>query len=60
MKSENNLTVKAFEDVLGLIKYALPEGETLPKSYYDVKKLRKNLGFSYDNMHACLNDCVLF
>ena len=60
VKSENNLTVKVFEDVLGLIKDTLPEGETLPKSYYEAKKLRNNLGFSYDNIHVCLNDCVLF
>ena len=60
VKSENNLTIKAFENVLGLIKDALPKGETLSKSYYEAKKLRNNLGFNYDNIHACLNDCVLF
>ena len=30
VKSENNLSVKAFKDVLGLIKDALPDGEMLP------------------------------
>ena len=60
MKSKNNMTVKTLEDVLGLIKNALPDGKKLPKSYYKAKQLRKNLGFSYDNIHAYLIDCVLF
>ena len=46
--------------ILQLIKEALPEGETLSGSYYEVKQSLKDLGFSYDKIHACQNDCVLF
>ena len=37
VKSENKLSVKAFDMILQLIKEALPEGEMLPGSYYEAK-----------------------
>lgn len=44
-----------------LLKIALKSaGATLPKSYYEVKQLKKRLGFSYDKIHASKNDCVIF
>jgi len=51
---------KAFNMVIDLIKRALPDGETLPRSYYEATQLRRDLGFSYERIHACKNDCVLF
>ncbi|KAL3839153.1 hypothetical protein ACJIZ3_023744 [Penstemon smallii] len=32
----------------------------LPKSYYESKKLMRELGFTYKIIHSCANDCVLF
>ena len=46
--------------VIDLIKKALLDGESLPRSYYEAKRFRKDLGFSYELIHACENDCVLF
>lgn len=60
MKSENNLIVKTFEEVLELIKDVLPDRDTFTKSYYEAKYLRKNLRFNYDNIYACSNYYVLF
>ena len=46
--------------LLGLLKDAFPEGEVLPKTYYEANKLLKGLGLGYVNIHACKNDCSLF
>jgi hypothetical protein len=55
-----NMSNKAFDMVIDLIKKALPDGETLPRSYYEAKQLRRGLGLSYEKIHACKNSCVLF
>jgi hypothetical protein len=55
-----NMSNKVFDMVIDLIKKALPDGETLPRSYYEAKRLRRGLGLSYEKIHACKNSCVLF
>ncbi|XP_062009115.1 uncharacterized protein LOC133725758 isoform X2 [Rosa rugosa] len=51
---------KFFTALLELVKEALPDGNTCPRSYYESKKVIRDLGLSYDKIHACKNDCVLF
>ncbi|XP_024196087.1 uncharacterized protein LOC112199281 [Rosa chinensis] len=46
--------------LLELVKEALPDGNTCPRSHYESKKIIRDLGLSYDKIHACKNDCVLF
>jgi hypothetical protein len=60
IKTLCNMSNNAFDMVIDLIKRALPDGETLPRSYYEANRLRRDLGFSYERIHACKNDCVLF
>ncbi|XP_050233259.1 uncharacterized protein LOC126681754 [Mercurialis annua] len=55
-----NSSIKSFSLNLELFKDALPEGETLPKSYYEVKKLMRDLGLGYITIDACVNDCILY
>ncbi|KAI5343772.1 hypothetical protein L3X38_011648 [Prunus dulcis] len=38
----------------------LPEGNTLPSSMYEAKKILSALGMSYEKIHACPNDCILY
>ncbi|KAI5338202.1 hypothetical protein L3X38_017473 [Prunus dulcis] len=38
----------------------LPERNTLPPSMYDAKKTLSALGMSYEKIHACPNDCILY
>ncbi|CAL2256233.1 unnamed protein product [Prunus armeniaca] len=38
----------------------LPEGNTIPASMYEAKKTLCALGLSYEKMHACPNDCILY
>jgi len=60
IKTICNMTNKAFDMVLDLIKGVLPNGETLPCSYREAKLFTRDLGFGYDSIHACKNDCALF
>ena len=46
--------------LLELLKEALLDGETLPKSSYEDKNIIRELGLDYVRIHACKNDCVLF
>ncbi|XP_070019584.1 uncharacterized protein [Nicotiana sylvestris] len=49
-----------FNSLLGLLKDVPPEGEKLPSSFYETKKIVEGLGLKYEKIHACPNDCILF
>ncbi|XP_058093511.1 uncharacterized protein LOC131239697 [Magnolia sinica] len=51
---------KSFTMLLELLKDALPEGETLPRSFYETKKIIGDLGLKYNKIDACPNDCMLY
>ncbi|XP_015167842.1 uncharacterized protein [Solanum tuberosum] len=38
----------------------LPNGADLPNSYYEAKKIIRDLGLSYNKIDACTNDCMLY
>ncbi|KAE8695113.1 hypothetical protein F3Y22_tig00110733pilonHSYRG00003 [Hibiscus syriacus] len=59
-KTITNSSVKYFDLNLKLFKDTLPKDETLPESYYQVKKLLRDLGMGYINIEACMNDCILY
>lgn len=51
---------KTFTMLLELLKEALPESQTLPNSFYETKKIIRDLGLEYDKIDACPNDCMLY
>ena len=51
---------RLFDALLKLFKEALPEGETLPNSFYEARKMIRDLGLYYEKIGACINDCMLF
>ncbi|XP_026396520.1 uncharacterized protein LOC113291169 [Papaver somniferum] len=53
--SDNGVTA-----MLELMKELLPEGNTLPSKFPDIKKIIKELGLDYVTYDACINDCVLY
>ncbi|CAN1335190.1 hypothetical protein LINPERPRIM_LOCUS36661, partial [Linum perenne] len=53
-------SVKSFTMLLELLREVIPSGDTLPKSYHEVKKFISDLGLSYQTIDACQNDCMLF
>jgi len=59
-KASNGLSDKGFEELLKLIKNLLPEGNTLPASTYEAKKVVCPLGLEAQKIHACPNDCILY
>ncbi|XP_050387187.1 uncharacterized protein LOC126803420 [Argentina anserina] len=42
------------------IKSMLPKETQFPESHYKTKKILKDLGLSYEKIHACKNNCILF
>ena len=60
LKTMHGQSQSAFNMHLRLIKTALPEGETLPKSFYESKAYMRDLGLGYIPIHACKYDCILF
>ncbi|KAG8383121.1 hypothetical protein BUALT_Bualt05G0151800 [Buddleja alternifolia] len=60
LKVYNKWSNKSFDMMLKLLKKALPNGETLPKSYYDAKKVLNDLGLGYIAIRACKYDCAIF
>ncbi|XP_073113085.1 uncharacterized protein [Elaeis guineensis] len=67
MKTLGKWSNNSFNWLLKFLKDLLPEGELLPSSHYEAKKLLKGLGLGVDDLglrcekiHACPNDCVLF
>ncbi|KAG8365720.1 hypothetical protein BUALT_Bualt17G0001300 [Buddleja alternifolia] len=60
IKCLDNWTNKSFNMMIGLLREAFPEGVQLPKSWYDAKKILKELGMNYEKYDPCQNDCMLF
>lgn len=60
VKVANKLTNKAVNDYLKLTGSYLPEGHCLPDSFYKLRKPLQCIGLSYEKIHACRYDCVLF
>ncbi|KAL4385879.1 hypothetical protein GQ457_09G021950 [Hibiscus cannabinus] len=60
IKCFNGWTNKSFNSLLEVLKLALPDENTLPGSYHEMKKIIRDLGLGYANIHACPNDCMLF
>lgn len=47
--------------LLKLLQKTLPHAMTdLPQSYYESEKLMNDLGFGYEEIDDCDNDCTLY
>ena len=51
---------KSVDALLSLFKEVLPEGALVPNSYYESKKVIRDLGLDYTKIDACDNDCILY
>ncbi|XP_026416083.1 uncharacterized protein LOC113311461 [Papaver somniferum] len=60
IKVLNQMSNKAFEMQLELLKEAFPKENRIPSSYYEANKLLGGLGMGYEAIHACQYDCALF
>ncbi|CAL2238708.1 unnamed protein product [Prunus armeniaca] len=60
LKAKHGMSDVCFTELLILQGDLLPEGNTIPASIYEAKKTLCALGLSYEKMHACPNDCILY
>ncbi|KAG5547799.1 hypothetical protein RHGRI_013476 [Rhododendron griersonianum] len=60
LKVTNHMSNKAVDLWLHFLRRLLPEGNLVPKSTHEAKKILRDLGLSYELIDACINDCVLF
>ena len=60
MKCLNGWTNKSFTMLLQFLLDFLPSNAKLPNDCYEVKKIIKDLGLSYEKIHACPKDCILY
>ncbi|XP_020080549.1 uncharacterized protein LOC109704193 [Ananas comosus] len=59
-KCTNKWSNKSFNDLLGILQLAIPNGKCLPKTFVEAKKVIKTLGLGYEKIHACQNNCQLY
>ena len=48
------------DEILKLLKDAFPDGNKLPISHHNAKKLLSKLGLTYETIHVCKYDYALF
>ncbi|XP_020234423.1 uncharacterized protein LOC109814420 [Cajanus cajan] len=60
LKAGNGWSYKSFTELLTLLKDMLPKDNVLPNRMYEAKKMLSSIGMTYEKMHACPNDCILF
>ncbi|CAM8928535.1 unnamed protein product [Rhodiola kirilowii] len=60
LKVDNGWSDKSFDGMLRYAKKLLPTDNNHPTSYRDIKKILKNLGLSYETIHACEYGCILY
>ena len=51
---------KSFSSLLQVVQDMLLEKNTLPKIYYQAKKILCLMGMEYQKIHACPNDYILY
>lgn len=59
MKCLNGWSDKSVTSLLELLKAAFPQA-SLPNSYYEARKIIKDLGLDYVKIDVCPNNCMLF
>ncbi|XP_073129709.1 uncharacterized protein [Henckelia pumila] len=60
LKAKYSWSDKSCTDLLNLLGEMLPDDNKLPLSFYDAKKSLCALGITYEKIHACPNDCILY
>lgn len=61
LKSLGGWSNESFSKLMDLMKNELlPPGSCLPDSYYEAKKVIRDLGLSYKKIDACPNHCMLY
>jgi len=54
------LSAKAIDAILPLLTKAFPQENKVPKSYFEARKIIRELGHNYTKINACINECILY
>ncbi|KAH0768778.1 hypothetical protein KY290_012759 [Solanum tuberosum] len=60
LKCLNHWSNKSMDELLIFFKEVLPDGSFVPTSFYEAKKVLRDLGLGYTKIDACQNDCILY
>ena len=60
IKVLNGWCNKSFDILLELLLDAFPNGASIKKSHYGVKKMLRDFSLGYDSIHTCKYGCALF
>ena len=60
MKAQNRWTDVSFDKNMKFMHDILPEGNTLPSSIEEAKKVVCPLDLPHVKYHACINDCAIY
>ena len=60
MKCVNHWSDKSFDDLMILLKDIMPKDSFLPSTFRETKSMVAGLGFAYDRIDCCSNDCRVF
>ena len=60
LKSMHGWSIKSFDMLLQLLVTVFPQVNPFPSSWSKCKQLKKDLGLTYEKIHACPNDCILY
>ena len=59
-KAAHHWTDKGFRELLEVLGDMFPEGNQIPRTTYEAKKIVCLMGLKFEKIHACKNDCILF
>lgn len=60
IKSQYNMSIAHYDDVLQIIHELMPPDANLSKDFYQSKKLLEGLGMPYVKIDVCKNNCMLY
>ena len=60
LKARFGWSDKSFNELLVVLKKMLPGNNTLPKNWYEAKKILCLVGMEHQKIHACPNDYILY
>jgi hypothetical protein len=60
LKATHHWTNKGFRELLEVLVDMFPEGNQIPRTTYEAKKIICMMGLKFKKIHACKNDCILF
>ena len=60
LQTVHGWTNASVDELLALLHRLLPHDSTLPKNRSECKTQMKKVGLGYENIHTCVNGCVLF